>query len=47
VQRAMLRLVAGASSRDKVVELEGVDAEEAERRLAHGLATAAAGEERV
>jgi len=33
VRRRQLRLVAGASSRDKVVELDGIDAGEAERRL--------------
>jgi uncharacterized protein (TIGR00251 family) len=33
LRRRQLRLVAGASSRDKVVELDGIDANEAERRL--------------
>jgi uncharacterized protein len=33
VRRRQLRLVAGASSRDKVVELDGIDAGEADRRL--------------
>lgn len=33
VQRPDVRLVAGASSRDKVVELSGITLEEAERRL--------------
>jgi uncharacterized protein YggU (UPF0235/DUF167 family) len=47
VQRKALRLVAGASSRDKIVELEGVDAEEAGRRLAGRLPRVAAGEERA
>jgi uncharacterized protein (TIGR00251 family) len=39
--RPDVRLVAGASSRDKVVELSGITLEEAERRLA------AAGKETV
>jgi uncharacterized protein (TIGR00251 family) len=34
VLRPDVRLVAGASSRDKVVELTGITLEEAERRLA-------------
>jgi uncharacterized protein YggU (UPF0235/DUF167 family) len=33
LQRPAVRLVAGASSRDKIVELDGVDANEADRRL--------------
>ncbi len=33
VRRPQLRLVAGAGSRDKVVELAGLDAAEAEERL--------------
>ena len=33
VARPAVRLVAGASSRDKVVELSGITFEEAERRL--------------
>ena len=33
ISRAAVRLVAGASSRDKIVELDGIDHEEAERRL--------------
>jgi len=37
VRPRQLRLVSGASSRDKVVELEGIDAIEAERRLEHGV----------
>jgi uncharacterized protein YggU (UPF0235/DUF167 family) len=36
ISRASVRLVGGASSRDKIVELEGIDAAEVERRL--GLA---------
>lgn len=31
--RSAVRLVSGAGSRDKVVELDGIDVEEAERRL--------------
>jgi uncharacterized protein len=42
VARPALRLVAGARSRDKIVELSGVGAAEAERRL-----TAAGGDERA
>lgn len=34
VPRASVRLVAGASSRDKVVVVEGLDNDEADRRLA-------------
>lgn len=34
VRRPDVRIVAGASSRDKVVELSGMTLEEAERRLA-------------
>jgi uncharacterized protein (TIGR00251 family) len=41
VLRPDVRVVAGASSRDKVVELSGITLEEAERRLA------AAGKEEV
>jgi uncharacterized protein (TIGR00251 family) len=37
VRPRQLRLVAGASSRDKVVELDGIDAGEAERRLEQGM----------
>jgi len=33
LRRPALRLVSGASSRDKIVELDGVDMAEAERRL--------------
>jgi uncharacterized protein YggU (UPF0235/DUF167 family) len=33
ISRAAVRLVAGAASRDKIVELEGMDADEADRRL--------------
>jgi uncharacterized protein YggU (UPF0235/DUF167 family) len=33
ISRGSVRLVAGASSRDKVVELDGIDAGEVERRL--------------
>ncbi len=33
VSRAQLRLVAGHASRDKVVELDGIAADEADRRL--------------
>jgi uncharacterized protein YggU (UPF0235/DUF167 family) len=33
VPRVDLRLVAGASSRDKIVEVDGLDADEADRRL--------------
>jgi uncharacterized protein (TIGR00251 family) len=33
LERPALRLVAGAASRDKVVELDGVDAGEIDRRL--------------
>ena len=33
LQRPSLRLVAGASSRDKIVELVGVEAAEVDRRL--------------
>ena len=39
ISRAAVRLVAGASSRDKIVEVQGVEAGEADRRLqrvAHG-----------
>jgi uncharacterized protein len=37
VRPRQLRLVAGAASRDKVVELDGIDADEAERRLGLGV----------
>ena len=37
VRPRQLRLVAGASSRDKIVELDGIDAAEAERRLELGV----------
>jgi uncharacterized protein YggU (UPF0235/DUF167 family) len=37
VRPRQLRLVAGASSRDKIVELDGIDASEAERRLERGV----------
>ena len=37
VRPRQLRLVAGASSRDKVVELDGIDVDEAERRLELGV----------
>ena len=37
VRPRQLRLVAGASSRDKIVELDGIDADEAERRLELGV----------
>jgi uncharacterized protein YggU (UPF0235/DUF167 family) len=33
ISRASVRLVAGASSRDKVVELDGIEEAEVERRL--------------
>ena len=33
ISRAAIRLVAGASSRDKIVELQGIEADEADRRL--------------
>lgn len=33
LQRPRLKLVAGAASRDKLVELEGLDTGEAEKRL--------------
>ena len=33
IPRAAVSLVAGAASRDKIVELAGIDVEEAERRL--------------
>jgi uncharacterized protein (TIGR00251 family) len=42
VPRDAVKLVSGQSTRDKVVELTGVDGSQAERRL-----TAAAGKERV
>jgi uncharacterized protein len=38
VRPRQLRLVAGASSRDKIVELDGIDAIEAERRLEQEVA---------
>jgi len=37
VRPRQVRLIAGASSRDKVVELDGIDADEAERRLGLGV----------
>jgi uncharacterized protein YggU (UPF0235/DUF167 family) len=37
-----IRLVAGASSRDKIVELRGIEVAEAERRLEHAVAAAVA-----
>ena len=37
VPRASVTLVAGHSARDKVVELDGIDAAEAEQRLARHL----------
>jgi len=37
VRPRQLRLVAGASSRDKIVELDGIDVDEAERRLELGV----------
>jgi uncharacterized protein (TIGR00251 family) len=37
VRRRQVRLVAGASSRDKIVELDGIDVDEAEQRLARGV----------
>ena len=33
ISRSSVRLVSGASSRDKVVELDGIEAREVERRL--------------
>ena len=33
ISRAAVRLAAGASSRDKIIELEGIEAGEADRRL--------------
>jgi len=33
LQRPQLKLVAGAGSRDKLVELDGLDTSEAEKRL--------------
>ena len=33
ISRSSVRLVSGASSRDKVVELDGIEAGEVERRL--------------
>ena len=33
ISRAAIRLVSGASSRDKIVELQGIEAAEAELRL--------------
>lgn len=33
IPRAAVRLVSGAASRDKVVEIDGLDAREADRRL--------------
>ena len=33
ISRAAVRLVAGAASRDKIVECDGIDHDEAERRL--------------
>ncbi len=35
ISRTSVRLVAGKSSRDKIVELDGIAAAEAERRLQH------------
>lgn len=33
ISRAAVRLVAGAASRDKIIEVDGIDHDEAERRL--------------
>ncbi len=40
ISLSAILLVAGASSRDKIVELKGIEAAEAERRLAHAVAAA-------
>jgi uncharacterized protein YggU (UPF0235/DUF167 family) len=37
--RADVKLITGGSSRDKVVEVRGLDGEEAERRLGRGAKT--------
>lgn len=36
LERPAVRVVSGATSRDKVIELEGLSLDEAERRLAAG-----------
>lgn len=40
ISRSAVQLVAGASSRDKIVELQGIEVAEAERRLEHAVAAA-------
>ena len=40
LSRSAVQLVAGASSRDKIVELQGIEVAEAERRLEHAVAAA-------
>jgi uncharacterized protein len=40
ISRNAVQLVAGASSRDKIVELQGIGVAEAERRLEHAVAVA-------
>ena len=40
LSRSAVQLVAGASSRDKIVELQGIEVAEAERRLEDAVAAA-------
>ena len=40
ISLSAIRLVAGTSSRDKIVELQGIDVAEVERRLEHAVVAA-------